>query len=79
MTIDQYNKAGPIVQKINEANAELSKVDEIVADLVGTAKVKIDQRWIINIPASDVKGYAQTRKAELDQQITDLEAELAKI
>lgn len=79
MNIEQYNEATEIVEKINEAKAELGRVNEMIAEVSGTAKVKVNQQWIINLPAQSLKGHAQARKAQLDQEIIDLTTELMNV
>lgn len=79
MNIEQFNQAGEIVQKINEAKAELGRINEMITEVNGTTKVKVNQRWIIELPAQALKGHAQARKAQVEQEISGLEAELSNI
>lgn len=79
MNVEQYNQATAIVGKINEKKAELGQVDNLIDNVSGVAKVKINTRWIIDLPAQSLKGQAQARKAQLNQEIADLETELANI
>lgn len=79
MTIQQYELAGPVIGKIQEAKSELGRLNEVISEADGTLKVKISQRWTIELPHQALKALVQQRKNKVEAEIAELEAELAKI
>lgn len=77
MTIDQYKQAGDLIQQITNKKAELEQVDHLISNVPGaTAKVRINSGWTVNLPVQALKGQAQARKQQLEQDIQDLENQL---
>ena len=79
MTKEQYKQAGDIVQKISPLKAELELVNHMIDNISGTVPVKIRSQWVINLPSQALRGHAQSRKVQLEQELTDLETQLANI
>ena len=79
MTEEQYNKAQPLIQSLSEKKSELGRVNDLLANATGNTQVKINTRWIVNLPSVALKGFAQQRKVQLQQEIADLETQLGNL
>ena len=79
MTEEQYNKAQPLIQSLSEKKSELGRVNDLLANATGNTQVKINTRWIVNLPSVALKGFAQQRKVQLQQEISDLETQLGNL
>lgn len=80
MTIDDYKSAGEIIQQITNKKSELEQVEHLISNVPGaTARVRINSGWSINLPVQALKGQAQARKVQLEQEISDLENQLTNL
>lgn len=73
MKIENLQEAIRLSDKIKEARHELSTISDALANASGTLTVKINTRWILNLPAQAILGHLQSRKAQLEQDIIDAE------
>ena len=77
MTEQEYRQAGELFNKIRQKRAELEQVEHLISNIEGaTAKVKINSSWIVELPVVALRGHAQTRKVQLEQEINDFESQL---
>ena len=77
MNRQTYQKAGDLFKQLRYKQAELELVEHLVSNIQGaTAKVKINSQWIIDLPVAALRGHAQVRKIQLEQEIATLENEL---
>ena len=79
MNIQNYSKVQKLVGEINELEYELKNVNEALNNADGLLTVKINTKWIINIPAQTMKGHIQARKQELERQISDKKTEIENL
>ena len=78
MTIDEHKQAGVLIQQIVEKKAELEEVDHLISNVPGAvAKVKINHQWIVSLPTQALRGHAQARKVQLEQELQTLQDELS--
>ena len=80
MTPQQYQKAGGLFNKITQKKGELELVEHLVSNIQGsTAKVRINSGWTVELPVIALRGHAQARKIQLEQELKTLEDELRLI
>lgn len=100
MKLENYKIVAEIVEKINEAKAELSVIEDLLRENLGpspivgnaetllpgtplpntkTLKVKINTRWILNLPASEIVAHVRKRKADLEVELKTLTNSLSTL
>ena len=68
MNIEKLREIQRIQEEINDIEYETNHINDLISNANGTCKVKINTKWIVNIPASALKGFAIARKADLDSR-----------
>lgn len=76
MKQEQFTTASEIVEKLRAAQAELKIIDDLINNAKENCAVKVNTRWLFQLPATAMKGLAQARKAILEQEIKGLEDKL---
>lgn len=78
MNSEQLTAATAIQQTISELKHDLAIVDDFLANAESgaTMRVKVNTRWIFDIPVNALKGHVQARKAQLEQELRQREVEL---
>ena len=76
MRFENTVQVNEILRAINEKEAELRAVNDLLDNISGTATIKINTRWIVQIPAQSLRGYVQPRKAVLENEIRYLKQQL---
>lgn len=77
MTQQEYRQASDLFRDIGQKKAELELVEHLTSNIQGaTAKVRINSGWTIELPVQALRGHAQVRKTQLEQEISTLENEL---
>ena len=76
MKIEQFDLATEKVGKLRALQAELRIVDDLLTNVEGNCAVKVNTRWLFQLPAVTLKGHAQARKVLLEKEIKGLEDQL---
>ena len=79
MKLEQMDAAYALKSKIDALRYELNHVNDLLANADGLLTVKINTRWIIQIQAGVIKGQAQARKAQIEQDLAAIEATLSAL
>lgn len=80
MKQEQFNIASDKIKELQTIQRDLAVIKEILDDKDSkSVRVKINTRWIIDMPKSALKKIAEDRKAELEVLKTKVEQELDKI
>ena len=77
MTEQEYKQAGDLMRQIAQKKAELELVEHLVSNIQGaTAKVRINSGWTVELPVVALRGHAQVRKTQLEQELQTLQDQL---
>jgi len=75
MKLEDFDKAKEILQKIDETDSQLTRIDNILASEKGSKIIVGIKGQIIELPKAVVVGKLNSKKQELETEKADLENE----
>lgn len=75
MTINQYNQAVDIINKVDRLTDNLKQIDDTLASATTDYKVQINNRWDFTLPTNALKARIQARRIQILQDISTLKAQ----
>jgi hypothetical protein len=76
MKISELRGLQQIQSDADDIEYELKHINDLLANATGTLKVKINTRWIIEIPAALIIEHAKERKNQLVSKMKTLELKI---
>lgn len=79
MKPEDFGKIEQEIAKLRVHEHELKTLDDFLANAGGTISVKINTRWILNLPVEAIKSHILKRKSDVENEIKNCKDELNKL